>query len=654
MDVQTILEPEMDLSDQTKVAEAAQTVAGREITVPLKLLERDKLNVRKKSPARSVEELAALIHSQGLLQNLVVRPLSTGKKNPKSSGRYGVVAGGRRLEALDLLFTQGKVEADFPVRCLEVSQEDALSVSLAENCGREPLHGADLFDAMSQMVEQGRSPAQIANAWGVSVLTVERRLKLAKVSPKLMALYREDQISLEQMMALTLVDEHATQEAAWEGSSAWERSPHNLRRKLTERDVPPNNPLARFVGMQAYVQAGGTVRHDLFAEEGEEGGYMTQAALLERLSMERLEREAEAVRAEGWTWIEVRTSFGYSDKQAFDNCRTLDVDPTEEQQQRLDALDARISELEGQLEDLDTQDDGVAALEVQQEEANSEREAIERALQQIDPRDLPLAGAVVYVDQRGELAVLRALVRVEDRKAQAAQGGAPTAPGSIGAGTAPAKAPKADYSEKLLRQLTAHRTAALRATLADSPAVALRVLAYQLAVQTGLSSRCGSGDRPVEIRADTADVRKEGPDLAECKAQQQMEAHCERWGNLLPADRQALLAWMLKADDSQVLDLLAVCTASTLNAVQGREAPQPIADAIAAAVDLDMSNWWAATSESYLNSVPKAKVIDAVREGAGAEAAAGLEGLKKSEAVAQAQQRLQGTRWLPPVLRAKG
>ncbi len=643
----------MDLSEQTQAADVAQTVAGREITVALKLLERDKLNVRKKSPARSVDELAALIHSQGLLQNLVVRPLLSGKKTSRPSGRYGVVAGGRRLEALNLLFTQGKVDAEFPVRCLEVSQEDALSVSLAENCAREPLHGADVFDAMTCMVEQGKSPVQIANAWGVSVLTVERRLKLAKVSPKLMALYREDQISLEQMMALTLVDEHATQEAAWEGSSSWERSPHNLRRKLTERDVSPNHPLARFVGMEAYVQAGGTVRHDLFAEEGEAGGsYMKEPALLERLARERLEREAEAVRGQGWAWTEVRTSFGYGDRQAFDHCRTLDVEPSEEQQQRLDALDARLAELEGQLEDLDPEDEGIAALEAQQEEANREREAIERALQQIDPRDLPLAGAVVYVDQRGELAVLRGLVRVEDRKAQAASGG--VAPGGAGAGTVPAKASKADYSEKLMRHLTAHRTVALRATLAGKPSVALRVLAYQLALQTGLSSLCASGDRPVEIRADTIDVRKEGPDMAECKAQTEMEAHRQRWSERLPREQRRLLAWVLEADDAAVLDLLAVCTASTLNAVQGREAPQPVADAIAAAVGLDMANYWEASGESYLNSVPKAKVVDAVREAAGAAAAAALEGLKKGEAVAQAQQQLQGKRWLPPVLRAKG
>ncbi|WP_198320989.1 ParB/RepB/Spo0J family partition protein [Azohydromonas aeria] len=644
----------MNLSEQSQIVEAAKRVQGREITVPLKHLFRHALNVRRKAPARSVEELAALIYSQGLLQNVIVQAEVSGKKAPKPTGRYGVVAGGRRLEALNFLFTQGKVTADFPVRCLEVSQDDAVSVSLAENCGREPLHGADQLDAFAALLELGKTVGQIADAWGISPLTVERRLKLAKISPKLMALYRDDKIELEQLMALTLTDSHELQETLWENTPSWERSAYNLRRKLTECDVPSNNPLVQFVGFAAYEAAGGNVRRDLFSENENAPGFMTEPALLQKLALDRLERGAEAVRTEGgWQWVEVRTSLSYTDRQAFAHYRTLDVAPSDGQQERLDALESLLSELEAKIDNLNPEDDSatIDLLEGQQRQAEAEREAIEQTLQQIDPRDLPLAGAVVYVDQRGELAVLRGLVRAEDRKAQVAQGDTAAAPGS--AGTAKAKAPKADYSEKLLRQLTAHRTAALRATLADSPAIALRVLAYQLAVQTGLSSRCGSGDRPVEIRADTADVRKEGADLAECKAQQEMEAHAERWGQLLPGDQRALLAWVLKADDSQVLDLLAVCTASTLNTVQGREAPQPIADAIAAAVGLDMSDFWQADAH-YLGAVPKAKIIDAVREGAGAEAAAGLEGLKKGEAVALAQQRLQGTRWLPPVLQAKG
>jgi ParB family chromosome partitioning protein len=265
--------------------------------------------------------------------------------------------------------------------------------------------------------------------------------------------------------------------------------------------------------------------------------------------------------------------------------------------------------------------------------------------------NVPLAGAVVHVDQYGKLAVVRALIRAEDRKTQNASGAA-TASGS--ASTVTPKPPRAEFSEKLLRQLTAHRTAALRAMLADNPPVALRVLAWQLALQTCLACIYGREDDPIEIRADVAAVRREGSDLAECKAQQALEVHRLRWGDRLPGQAPSLLAWVLKAGDEDVLDLLAVCTASTLNAVQGREAPQPIADAIAAAVDLDMSEFWRPTAESFLGAVPKAKVLEAVSDAVSPEAARKLDGLKKDALVAQAQQHLNGRRWLPSVLRAKG
>lgn len=649
----------MDLSEQLQVAQAAAKVAGQEITIPLKHIYRDALNVRKKKSKQSIKELAALIYSQGLLQNLVVRAELKGVKGKKErvpTGRYGVVAGGRRLEALHLLFTEGKIAADYPVRCLLVSQQDAVSVSCAENCGREPLHGSDLFDAFRAMADEGRTAAQIADAWGVSTLTVERRLKLADVSPKLMALYREDGIELEQLMVLTLVDDHATQEALWFHAPQHERSAYTLRSKITGGNVPPTHPLVQYVGFTAYEAAGGAVLRDLFSNDEAAPGYVTDRPLLERLALEALEREAEVLRAEGWSWVQARTSFTYSDRQAFDQCRTVYVEPSEEQQQRLDALEARLSELDALLEDLDPEAPEIAELEAQQEQANSEREAVEQSLRHIDPRDLSVAGAVVYVDSSGKVAVTRELVRIEDRKAQAAQNSA-TASASAGqhrdTGSAPAKQPRPEFSEKLLRQLTAHRTAALRAMLANNPAVALRVLAWQLALRTGLGSELSRDDAPVKIRADVEDVRKEGPDLAACRAQQEMDAHRERWSGALPREAQSLLAWVLKADDVRVLDLLAVCTASTLNTVQGRESPQPIADAIATAVGLDMADFWQPSAEGYLAAVPKAKVLDAVSEAVSPEAARKLDGLKKNALVAQAQQQLDGKRWLPSVLRAR-
>ena len=66
---------------------------------------------------------------------------------------------------------------------------------------------------------------EIAARFGVTPTVVRQRLKLAAVSPKLMALYREKGITLDQLMAFTVSDDHAAQEAAWFESPQWQRDP---------------------------------------------------------------------------------------------------------------------------------------------------------------------------------------------------------------------------------------------------------------------------------------------------------------------------------------------------------------------------------------------------------------------------------------------
>jgi ParB family chromosome partitioning protein len=644
----------MDLSEHAQVAIATPTVAGREVTLPLSVLYRDPLNVRKKG-GKNVVALAALIYSQSLLQNLVVREELVGKgKKQKPSGRYGVVAGGRRLEALQLLLSQRKIAEDYPVRCLLVSQEDALSVSLAENSEREPLHGADLFDAFKAMIDMGKSVAQVADAWGLAPVTVERRLKLAAVSPKLLDLYREDGIELEQLIALTLTDDHATQESVWENASPYDRDAASLRRILTAREVEAGSPLAVFVGVEAYEQAGGVVRRDLFSDD-DKGYFLSDSALLERLALERLREHAEALRAsEGLAWVEARLRFDWQDRRAFDTCRTVENEPSAEQQAQLDALQEQIEAMEAKWDDLGPDDDDEEIVE-QQQKAEEEREAILASLTTVDARDLSIAGAIVHLDHRGQVVEVKGLVRREDRAAEDDEAGDGEDLASSGSAGRPAAKPaaKAEFSERLLRQLTAHRTAAMRACLADDPKIALRVLAYQLASLIFYSTDYTSYrlDKPVEIRADFANLETDAPDMGESQAHTEFEARRERLGDSLPGEKAGLMAWMLGRDDTDVLDVIAFCTAATLNAVQGREAPQPVADQIAQALDLDMADWWQPTQASYLAAVPKAKVLEAVTEAVSAEEAVTLAGMKKDALVGAAERKLEGSRWLPKPLR---
>lgn len=90
-----------------------ETIEITAIRIPVNKLALSPLNVRKKQGS-GIEELAALIASQGLIHNLVVtEPV----KKSKKIGKYEVVAGGRRLAALNLLVSDGHLPKDHSVEC---------------------------------------------------------------------------------------------------------------------------------------------------------------------------------------------------------------------------------------------------------------------------------------------------------------------------------------------------------------------------------------------------------------------------------------------------------------------------------------------------------------------------------------------------------
>jgi len=99
-----------------------------EITpIPLRKLVVSEDNVRRTAATDAgLQELAASIGAHGLLQSLVVR------KHQK--GKFAVVAGGRRLAALQLLAEQGRIAATFAVPCQVRNGDDAAELSLAETC----------------------------------------------------------------------------------------------------------------------------------------------------------------------------------------------------------------------------------------------------------------------------------------------------------------------------------------------------------------------------------------------------------------------------------------------------------------------------------------------------------------------------------------
>ena len=628
------------------------------ILVPLSQLlpRRSKRNARK-MPRLSIPELAASIARIGLLQNLIVILAADGEQ-------YEVVAGDRRLTALKLLAKKKRIPADYEVPCLLVADASARTVSLAENVQRENMHPADQFAAFAALVKEGRPVEDIAADFGVSPLVVQRRLKLANVSPRLMADYRAGGVTLEQLMALTITDDHAAQEAAFYGAPEWQRSPSKLRERLTEREIDATHALVRFVGLDTYRQAGGGVRRDLFAE-GDAGTYLTDTAVLETLVRDKLATLTEDVRAEGWAWVEAVPHLAYEERQAFQNAPRHRREPTTREARRIASLETRLEKIDAELEEAyqgeSSEDEAKAEkLEQRRDQVVGELQDAEDALQGYAPEVREVAGAIVTIDRNGEAVIHRGLLREAEAKAlrtlEKLRRGFGSAEGEAAndehedADDAPKAA---SLSDRLAQRLSAHRTAALQIEVARHPHVALAALVHGM-VQTVLQPDAYGDGLPLGVRLTVQD-RLEGmaPDWPESPAAVALRELQQVAGEALPQDSAELFAALLAKSQDELVRLLAVCVASTVDVVTPRATPHQPGEELAQAVGLDMAAWWKPTAEGYFKHVSKAVILDAVGEYA-PEHVNRLAKLKKADIASEAERLADGTGWMPAIFKAEG
>ena len=87
----------------------------------------------------------------------------------------------------------------------------------------------------------------------------------------------------------------------------------DIRAWLTEDDIEGTDKRVRYVTLKAYEKAGGTVRRDLFSQD-DDGVFILDVPLLDKLVSEKLDRAAKAAQKEGWKWVEVRSDFDYQAK----------------------------------------------------------------------------------------------------------------------------------------------------------------------------------------------------------------------------------------------------------------------------------------------------------------------------------------------------
>jgi ParB family chromosome partitioning protein len=606
------------------------------MTIPLSQLQPAKDNVRKTERSADIKALAASIEAHGLLQNLTVRPTPT---NGRQNRRYEVIAGGRRLQALVLLAKRKRIAKDFGVPCklLGKQSEASIEVSLAENVVRTALHPADQFEAFSQLQSKGLGAAEIAARFGVTQKVVEQRLKLAAVSPRLMAVYREGGMTLDQLTAFTISDDHAAQEHVWFEAPLSDHRPETIRRSLTKALVEGSDRRVRFIGAKAYEDAGGVVIRDLFEENA---AYFADSQLLDRLVAEKLTTEAENVRQEGWSWVEIQPELDYEVLARFGRLPSIEVKLPKKERKKLQALCEKYDALVAGLEE-----EPDKATDAELDRLTVEIESLSCKQERWSDKNKARAGAFVSVGPQGKLQVTRGLVRQEAAKSSKRAKQAGNSKEST-----PEKA-HPGHSAALLRDLSAHRTAALRESIASQPGPALTALVHALALRIFFDA----GDETCfDVRPVCADLIPFADGIGTSPAVTAMADRHKRWLEQL-AEPDQVWSWLTEQSVETRLELLAYLAACTINAVRHRVDPTAggklaHADTLAHAVSLDMSRWWQPTRASYLDRVSKELIARAVSEAVSPKAAQTIAGMKKAAMAVRAEELLSTTKWLPKPL----
>lgn len=549
--------------------------------VPLNMLVQSKANVRKTNTKNGIEALAANIEAVGLRQNLNVRRMEDGKSE--------VIAGQRRLMALQLLAKQKKIPADFLVPCLEVKDEQqAQEISTAENVMREAMHPADEFEAFKGLVNSGKSVDDIAAQFGCSVLHVRKLLALSSVSPKIIAAYRKGDLNLEQVMAYTLTGDHVRQEKLFREHPAY--TAWSIKKALTEDAMSGGHRFVPFVGLKNYEAAGGRVTRDLF-EEDEDSVHLSDPDILRTLAEQKFNTTVEKVKAEGWGWVDADLDESY----VHDSYR-------------------------------------YGKIQCNNKKADASG---------YDPEEMKSAGVTIRVDHRGKLDIVRGLISPKDMKRAARE-----------AGEAPEKSEwSARQTEELMNQHTASLRMALSGNAHVALAMLAQRMADEVffhgtearLIEVNVSSHDTDSQYPYAVV----------PNPEECAAQASLKAKMADWEKELPEDDEKLFDWCLKQTDEKLTSLIVLCTAMSLNTITPKHGYDRTEQAqkLGKALNFNMADYWQPTAAGFIGRMKKGQMMQALKDVNLPDVAFNIEKLKREAAVKVAATALAGTGWLPTMLR---
>ena len=630
--------------------------------LPLSVLRPSERNVRTVPGSdEALDELKASIAAHGLLKNLVVRAAG-------SEGEiYDVIAGRRRLDACRNLAEDGQMHPDVLIPCRILNDDaDDTEISLAENTVRLAMHPVDQVAAFGRLADEGTPAATIARRFGISPRTVEQRLRLAGVHPQILEAARNDRLDLEHLSAFAATTDQGRQLELWNRVKDNDYVPHAgwIRREVTADYVLAGTDRARFVGLDAYREAGGRIDHDLFSDEDDAGATLIDPEVLDRLAGDKLQQAAAALGTEGWKWTETHLETEWDALQKYGRISGVPLGPDEQQRAELERIDARLDEINTALEQHEAEVDDPAnvpddhpayALGDEREELESKRNQLcvridERM--EFTPEQKACAGCIVTV-KFGELRAHTGLVRAEDAgkvpqpaAPEPSDGEAPQTPAAAGgegyvpnpAGYRPpikhstpenmaSQAVKAaGLTNSLAEDLRLTRNAMVKAHLADDFEAAFDLAAYQMAVS--VFDRRGHGQKALSLTLnETSNFPLASPE--ERKAFEAASPGIE----LLAHNRAELpLEWLQETDPGKRFvaffelppeDRRRLFTAAVAGAVNPQlsfdHGSRPEIEATVARLEIPFAAIWRPGAERFWSKMRKGEMLDIARRTLGPE-----------------------------------
>ncbi|WP_454888837.1 ParB/RepB/Spo0J family partition protein [Sphingobium indicum] len=588
--------------------------------IPLNDLVPSARNVRKVKA--DVTGLALSLAAEGLIQNLVV--------SPREDGKFEVVAGERRRRAIVQLVKAGTWERDIEIPCEVRDPEAATTISYAENAQRVAMHPADAIRAFGTMAAEGHSEEAIAHRYGYDSREVRKMLALASISPKVINALAADKIDLACAQAFTLTDDHKRQERVLKRA----RTAHEVRSLLTESKVTTGHRLFRFIGMDAYEQAGGTITGDLFSKDSE--GYANDAELVQRLVDEKLDRLTSEAEAEGWGEVIAAEQTPYESynwhrvyaDQKVQRMTEADEAALAELQAKREARLAVLAEDGEQDEDFEPEwDDEVAEIDAEIEKIGEVERSYSAEVK---------AGALllIVIDHQGQTTTTAYTRKAQRSVARASDGSA---------------LPRPLYDARMTEELSRMRTAALQSEVAKNQRLAFAVLLDAL---LPILTSAFASPHAVQLRAGTGiQEPTQHFDYNTREMGSPFEGVADLIGSV-PETAEARFQWVLALDDDAVARMLAACSGALIDARQGKYAEKErlqSADRIARAANLDMREHWEGGVE-FFGAISKKAMMAALTEACGPQAAENCAKLRKQDLALACADRIPGRGWLPPAL----